>query len=220
MIEAQGGEWARLMLGEHMALRARLEKRVKVSDAEGVERSSARASERQLTTVAGKVTVPRTAYQESGREDLHPMDGVRNLPREMFSHGIGRMVAKDTARASFDEVVEIWRDYTGSVIAKRQVEGLAVRAAQDFERFYAQRPAPHDPSGETLVLSTDGKGIVMQHEDLREAGDAAHAGREEQPQADGAGRGRVFGGAVDAQRIRRGPRSPARRRREAPAGAS
>ena len=36
MIEAQGREWARLMLGEHMALRARLEKRVKVSDAEGV----------------------------------------------------------------------------------------------------------------------------------------------------------------------------------------
>ena len=169
MIEAQGREWARLMLDEHMALRARLEKRVNVSDAEGVERSSARASERQLTTVVGKVTVPRTAYQESGREDLHPMDGVLNLPREMFSHGIRRMVAKEAARASFDEVVEMMRDYTGSVIAKRQVEELAVRAAQDFEPFYAQRPAPHDPSGELLVLSTDGKGIVMRHEDLRES---------------------------------------------------
>ena len=51
-----GRPGARLMLDEHMALRARLEKRVKVSDAEGVERSSARASERQLTTVVGKVT--------------------------------------------------------------------------------------------------------------------------------------------------------------------
>ena len=169
MIEAQGREWARLMLDEHMALRAALEKRVKVSDAEGVERSSARASERQLTTVVGKVTVPRTAYQEPGREDLHPMDGVLNLPREQFSHGIRRMVAKEAARASFDEVVAMVRDYTGSVIAKRQVEQLAVRAAQDFEPFYAQRPAPHDPSSELLVLSTDGKGIVMRHEDLRES---------------------------------------------------
>ena len=46
MIEAQGREWARLMLDEHMALRAALEKRVEGSDAEGVERSSARARRR------------------------------------------------------------------------------------------------------------------------------------------------------------------------------
>ena len=169
LMEARGREWARLMLDEHMAQRAALEKRVMVSDAEGVERSSARESERQLTTVVGKVTVPRTAYQEPGREDLHPMDAVLNLPREMFSHGIRRMVAKEAARASFDEVVEMVRDYTGSVIAKRQVEELAVRAAQDFDAFYLQREAPHDPASELLVLSTDGKGIVMRHADLRDA---------------------------------------------------
>ena len=69
LIEAQGREWARLMLDEHMALRGALEKRVKVSDAEGVERSSARDSERHLTTVVGRVTVPRAAYQAPGRED-------------------------------------------------------------------------------------------------------------------------------------------------------
>jgi hypothetical protein len=38
------------------------------------------------------------------------MDAALNLPREMFSHGIRRMVAKESARASFDEVVEIVRD--------------------------------------------------------------------------------------------------------------
>ena len=167
LIEAQGREWARLMLDEHMALRAQVEKRVKVADAEGIERGSVRDSERQLATVVGKVTIPRAAYQSPGREDLHPMDAVLNLPREMFSHGIRRMVAKEAARASFAEVVEMVRDYTGSVIAKRQVEELAVRAAQDFDAFYLQREAPHDPANELLVLSTDGKGIVMRHEDLR-----------------------------------------------------
>jgi len=157
------------MLDEHMALRASLEKRVKVADAEGAPRGSVRESERQLMTVVGKVTVPRAAYQAPGREDLHPMDAVLNLPREMFSHGIRRMVAKEAARASFAEVVEMVRDYTGSVIAKRQVEELAVRAAQDFDAFYLQREVPHDPASELLVLSTDGKGIVMRHEDLRAA---------------------------------------------------
>jgi hypothetical protein len=73
-----------------------------------------------------------------------------------------------SARASFDEVVEIVRDYSGATIAKRQVEELAVRAAQDFDAFYEQRAASRNPEGDLLVLSTDGKGIVMRHEDLRE----------------------------------------------------
>lgn len=96
------------------------------------------------------------------------MDAVLNLPRELFSHGVRRLVAKESARASFDEVVEMVRDYTGTTIAKRQVEELTVRAAQDFDAFYAQRKAPHAPDSELLVLSTDAKGIVMRHEDLRE----------------------------------------------------
>jgi hypothetical protein len=169
LIEAQGREWARLMLEEHLALRAALEKPVEISDAEGVERGSSRESERHLTSLVGKVAVPRMAYQAPGREDLHPMDAVLNLPREMFSHGIRRLVAKEAARASFDEVVEMVRDYTGAIVAKRQVEELAVRAAEDFDAFYAQRKAPHDPATELLVLTTDGKGIVMRHEDLRTA---------------------------------------------------
>ena len=169
LCEAQGREWARLMLEEHLALRAALEKRVEVTDANGVERRSTRDSERHLETVVGTVVVPRRAYQAAGTEDLHPMDAALNLPRELFSHGVRRLVAKEVARASFDEVVEMVRDYRGAVIAKRQVEELAVRAAQDFEAFYEQREPAHEPSEDLLVLSTDAKGIAMRHEDLREA---------------------------------------------------
>ena len=169
LCDTQGREWARLMLEEHLALRAALEKRVDVAGADGVERGSTRDSERHLETVVGTVAVPRTAYQTPGSEDLHPMDAALNLPRELFSHGIRRMVAKEAARASFDEVVEMVRDYSGAAIAKRQVEELAVRAAQDFDEFYAQREPAHEPADDLLVLSTDGKGIVMRHEDLRAA---------------------------------------------------
>jgi hypothetical protein len=168
MLDGQGKEWARLMLEENLRLRAQLERRTEVTGADGVERVSARDSERHLETVLGRVSVQRLAYQTPGTVDLHPMDAALNLPREMFSHGIRRMVAKEAARASFDEVVEIVRDYTGSTIAKRQVEELAVRAAQDFDAFYEQRAAARDPRGDLLVISTDGKGVVMRHEDLRE----------------------------------------------------
>lgn len=169
LCETQGREWARLMLEEHLALRAALEKRVEVTDTNGVERRSTRDSERHLETVVGTVVVPRRAYQAAGSGDLHPMDAALNLPRELFSHGVRRLVAKEVARASFDEVVEMVGDYGGAVIAKRQVEELAVRAAQDFEAFYEQREPAHEPSEDLLVLSTDAKGIAMRHEDLREA---------------------------------------------------
>jgi hypothetical protein len=169
LVDAEGREWARMMLEDHLAMRALLEKRVAVTGADDVERAATRDSERRLETIVGTVVVPRTAYQSPGSEDLHPMDASLNLPRELFSHGVRRMVAKEVSRASYDEVVEMVRDYKGAVIAKRQVEELAVRAAQDFDAFYEQRQPQPAEAAELLVLSTDAKGIVMRHEDLRPA---------------------------------------------------
>ncbi len=111
--------------------------------------------------------VQRLAYQAPGSSDLHPMDAALNLPREMFSHGVRRYVARKAASMSFDEVVDDLRE-TGASIAKRQVEDLTIRAAQDFDAFYEQRAAARDPKDDLLVNSTDGKGIVMRHEDPRE----------------------------------------------------
>jgi hypothetical protein len=165
--EEQGREWARLLLEDHLALRASLEKRVDVMGADGVERSTTRDSERHLETLVGTVAVPRMAYQAPGAEDLHPMDAALNLPRELFSHGVRRMVAKEVARASFEEVVEMVADYGGAKIAKRQVEELAVRAALDFDVFYGARDLPECSAEALLVLSTDAKGIVVRPEDLR-----------------------------------------------------
>jgi hypothetical protein len=66
-------------------------------------------------------------------------------------------------------VVELIRDYSGAEIAKRQIEELSVRAAYDFDAFYELRTHADAASDELLVISTDGKGIVMRHEDLRES---------------------------------------------------
>jgi hypothetical protein len=169
LCDTQGREWARLMLEEHLAMRAALEKPVEVTGADGIPRGAARDSERHLETLVGTVAVPRRAYQAPGSEDLHPMDATLNLPRELFSHGIRKLVAKEVARASYEEVVEMVHDWCGASIAKRQVEELAVRAAQDFDAFYEQREPAPEAGPDLMVLSTDGKGIVMRHEDLREA---------------------------------------------------
>jgi hypothetical protein len=169
MLDGQGKEWARLMLEENLRLRAQLERETAVVGADGVERKSVRDSERHLETLLGRVPVPRLAYQAPGTTDLHPMDAALNLPQELFSHGIRRLVAREAAKSSFDEVVDTVRELTGASIAKRQVEELTIRAAQDFDAFYEQRAAARDPGEDLLIISTDGKGIVMRHEDLRES---------------------------------------------------
>jgi hypothetical protein len=168
-LEVEGRELLRLMLQEHLDLRAAIERRVSVRGADEVERTEVRDSERGLESVFGEVDVGRKLYQAEGHEGLAPLDAVLNLPRDHFSHGVRRFVAKEIARASYDEVDELIRDRSGAKIAKRQIEELAVRAAQDFDAFYELRKREREATSDLLVISTDGKGIRMRHEDLLEA---------------------------------------------------
>ncbi|MEJ2435840.1 MAG: ISKra4 family transposase, partial [Pseudolabrys sp.] len=81
-------------------------------------------------------------------------------------------VAEHAAMMSFDEVVVELKTYTGAPVGKRQVEELAVRAARDFEGFYAERRSVNEtvePTRDLLVMTFDGKGIVMVPKALRPA---------------------------------------------------
>jgi hypothetical protein len=79
------------------------------------------------------------------------------------------MVAEQSAKSSFDEVVELIANRTGANVPKRQVEELVVRAAQDFDLFYRDRLREAEQTNHLMVLSFDGKGIAMRLEDLRDA---------------------------------------------------
>jgi hypothetical protein len=57
----------------------------------------------------------------------------------------------------------------GQRLGKRQVEELATIAAIDFEDFYEARRPARCKRGDLLVLSADGKGIVMRPDALRTA---------------------------------------------------
>lgn len=175
MLAEKGRQWARMMLEENLRLRAMVEQRRTPVGADGVERRRARHSERQLETILGRVTVERLAYQAPGSMDLHPMDAALNLPPGLHSYGLRRLVAREAARASFDEVVELAEEMVGKPIAKRQVEELAVAAAVDFDDFYEHRARQRNPSEDLLILSTDAKGIVMRPQDLREGTQKARA---------------------------------------------
>jgi hypothetical protein len=171
-VREQGRELERLLYQAHLDLREARERPVPVRGADEVERTYRRPSGRPLGTILGRVIVSRLAYQALGVVGLHPMDAALNLPPELYSHGVCRFVAEHTAMMAFDDVVGELLTATGTAVGKRQVEEIAVRAAVDFEAFYQQRRAANDVLEQTkdlLVLTFDGKGIVMVPDDLRPA---------------------------------------------------
>ncbi len=168
-LEVESRELFRQLLQDHLDLRAQRERRLdEVVGADGLPRGCAEAGhERRLATVFGEVQVQRIAYRNRGYGNLHPADGVLNLPTEKHSHGLRRLAAIESARGSFETAVEAVQRATGQRLGKRVVQQLAERAAGDFDAFYAQRPRHLSEVGDVLVLSCDGKGIVMRPEGLR-----------------------------------------------------
>ncbi|MGH6633376.1 MAG: ISKra4 family transposase, partial [Sphingopyxis sp.] len=155
----------------HLDLRAAREVRaVAVSDADGVVHNAVEpAHHRPLETIFGTVTITRLAYRAKGTENLHLQDAALNLPRERHSHGLRELCAIEAARGSYEEAQKAIERATGVGLGKRQVEGLARRAALDVDAFYeAIEREPVEPT-DALVISADGKGIVMRPNALRPA---------------------------------------------------
>jgi hypothetical protein len=175
-VQQEGREWMRRMMQAHLELRAELERPVEVRGADGVRRGYRRENTRRpLRMVFGDVYALRVAYEARGVEALHPMDAALNLPEKLYSYGVRRLVAEDVARSSYDDVVKFLAGHTGAALGKRQVEELAVRAAQDFEVFYETRPVQPEQTDHYLVLTFDGAGIIMRKQDLRPATQRAAA---------------------------------------------
>ena len=128
--------------------------------------------ERHLETTFGTVEVERLGYARPGHDSLHPLDAALNLPPERYSLEVRRRVAEAAASRSFDEALFELSRHTGAEVPKRQAEQLVVRGAEDFDAFYEARRAEDGeppPEGSVVVLTFDGKGVVLHREDLRAA---------------------------------------------------
>jgi hypothetical protein len=170
-LETQGRELLRQLLQGHVDYRATHEpawERVEGSDGI-IRRHHREGCETHLETLFGDVVVTRRASSARGAPSLFPLDATLHLPPDTYSEGLRRRLAQEVALMSFDEATEQIAQTTGGRIPKRQSEEVVVKVAQEFEAFYALRAAPGaEASDELLALTTDGKGIVMRHDDLRE----------------------------------------------------
>jgi hypothetical protein len=169
LLAEKGSELLRSMMQAHYDARAANERQVKVAGADGVERTQVRKASRQLETLFGTVEIDRHLYQAPGSEGLAPLDAALGLPSEKYSLEVRRLIAEGEVAGVVRWVVELIAKRTGASVSKRQVEELTVRAAQDFDAFYADRLTEAEATNDLLILSFDGKGIAMRHADLREA---------------------------------------------------
>jgi len=170
VLDKKGRDLLRALLQDHLDVRAPGESAHPVRGSDGIERSRMQVHERNLETVFGTVTAQRAGYGREGTASLHPLDAQLNLPPDRYSHELRRRVAEEASKSSFDETKESIQRHTGGKVPKRQIEQLVARSAQDFDAFYERRQGGGDENtGSVMVLSVDGKGVVMRTEDLRDA---------------------------------------------------
>jgi hypothetical protein len=162
-------ELARNLLEEHLALRDLGDTGDEIIGSDGVVRTHKRISDRKLISLFGEVTIKRLGYGARGHDSLFPKDALLNLPAESYSHGIRKLVAQEIAKNPFNEVIISVKQIAGVVLPRTTVEALAHKAALDFDAFYAQKNPKAIQQAQLLILTTDGKGIVMRQEDLKTA---------------------------------------------------
>ena len=179
-LDARGRELLRRLFQDRLDLTAaQEERRHDVAGEDGVVRTRAEKGRgRPLVTKFGQVTVSRIAYRSPGLPNVHPADAALNLPEEKHSHGLRKLTAVEAARGSMADAQAAVTRATGVTIGKRQLEDMARRAAAHVEAFYAWRLVSPAPEGWPLILTFDGKGIVMLPEALRPATAKAAASAE------------------------------------------
>jgi len=170
-LHEEGFELMRRLLQGHLDLRATREQpRTSVKGKDGIDRTHRRMGcTRPLETLFGEVTVTRIGYSSRGATSLFPLDAELNLPPDKYSHGLQRVLSDEVAKGSFEEAVATVDKLTGGSVPKRQAEELAPAIAVDFDAFYATRNVGQPEKTDAILqMSTDGKGVVMREEALRE----------------------------------------------------
>jgi hypothetical protein len=168
LVDSEGREILRRLLEDHLALRAAQEEREALKGNDGVVRGHMRSSHRSLGSLFGVVLVSRLALTGRGAKGgLRPLDAELNMPAGKYSFGVRRRASELVASVPYDTAVDRLNRTTGAKVAKRQVEDMVIHAANDFGAFYASQELVTTTSADLLVLSFDGKGVVMRPEGLR-----------------------------------------------------
>lgn len=141
-----------------------------VTGADGQQRNHVRKkTSRSVTSLFGSVTVKRLSYSQRQLSSVFPLDAELSLNADQYTDGVRKRIVGDVIDRSYDRAVQHHRKNCSGLVGKRQAMQLAEDMSQDFEAFYQQRALEVEASHDLLILSFDGKGLVMRPNGLREA---------------------------------------------------
>ena len=167
-----GRELLRQLLLAHIAERHGGDMGPCVVGADGSPRTHKRLRTRSIMTLFGSIPIQRVAYAMPHVSSLFPLDAMLNLPPINISYTLQKHLILEVVNTSFNEALETLTRWTGISITKEHAQQIVREAAQDFTSFYAARSArerPHTQPLPLLILTTDGKGVLVKTDDLRKA---------------------------------------------------
>ena len=196
-LKVRGDAVMRLAYLAHLDRLSALERK-DAAQREKPEGVAVRSRTRQLESIFGRVQFRRLAFKAKGTPARYPLDERLNLPADVYSHPLRRRTADEARRGSWDQAIETVDRTTAAHVPKRQAEEITVRAAKDFEAFYAERVPANDAASANalLMMSSDSKGIRMRPGSLRDA-------TRKEAEAEAAAVGAVRGDPMAAKKLRK-----------------
>lgn len=144
-----------------------------VKGADEIQRTHHREAVREVESLFGTVKILRDRVGARVAAALVPGDAAMNLTGDRFTFGVRRRVAEEAVRGSFEAATIAMGATSGAGVVKRQAEALVAAASTDFDLFYKENSSwdglPKLSTTALLVLTVDGKGVVMRPEGLRVA---------------------------------------------------
>jgi hypothetical protein len=171
-LSRDGRELLRQLLLAHLADRGVGDIGHSVVGADGITRTHKRERPRTITTLFGKIAIQRMAYSMPEVPSLYPLDALLNLPQINVSYTLQKHLVLEVIKDSFQEAIDTVARWTGVTITKNHALDIVQDAVQDFAEFYAvqcrreRREAAPLP---LLIITADGKGVLVRTQDLRPA---------------------------------------------------
>lgn len=170
-LHKEGKELLRRLLTGHLDERGVGDIGPSIIGADGIKRTHKRIRPRKMKSQFGEIEIKRVGYSSRNVSSIFPLDAMLNLPTLCVSYNLQKYLILEVIKNSIDESLESIERWTGVKLSKGQAKEIIIETARDFEDFYSSQKVK-EPSLKELpliILTSDGKGVIMRHEDLREA---------------------------------------------------
>jgi hypothetical protein len=144
-------------------------------------RRSAEPHARRYLSIFGEMMIPRYIYalREGQKAEYAPLDACLGLPAGENSYVLEEWQQRLCVKDAFGQSVEDLKAILGQGVSVRTAEGMNRRMAEYAEAYRVAQPLPPaEEEAELLVVTGDGKGVVMRRplaEELREETEATMA---------------------------------------------